>query len=881
MRQNLWHLIIVVGFCIISSGISAAQQQTDSAPLSADQIIRILQANPELLGEAKAQIQNASRDSAYPLSESQITDDRVFSRIRSDDQFRTSLSAELKERGYSPQPAESQNTTVPTDTNPNIQPRSEDNKEQPSTGAVPVAQGERSDRALPHDSPYRNLPAFKDLYTQTQSDPEKLERFGAALFRNSRVSDKTSMDVPVGSDYVLGTGDEVVVSYWGSASQRLRLIVDREGRLTLPESGAIMVAGRSLADVQRLLQGTLAKQFRNVTVDVSLGRIRNVRVFVVGDVKRPGAYEISALSTVLSALLVAGGPNDTGSLRSVKHFRGKKLIEDIDLYELMLSGISSAVERIESSDSILVPPAGAQVTVAGMVRRPAIYELRNEQSLDQVLGLAGGVLVTGDLRNIKVARIEAHERKVMLNVNLPRNGNVNAVESSFKNLTIKDGDDITISPILPYSGKTVYLQGHVFRPGKYPYRDGIKFTDIVASYQDLLPEPAERAEIIRLRPPDYRPFVIGFNLQDVLQKRREAPALQPFDTVRIFGRYESDSPKVSIYGEVLRPAEYLLSDRMTAADLVRMAGGFKRSAFTESAGLASYSIQHGERVELERREVAIGRALAGEPDTDVVLKPGDVLTIHQLGGWKDIGGAIVVNGEVLHPGRYGIQEGERLSSILKRAGGFMAEAYPTAAILDREQVRQVAAAGRDELINTLQSQSVDNDRAGKTENVAVNQERQQLINKLKQIQPTGRLVIHISPDIASWENTAADIEVRSGDKLNIPKKPNFVMVGGQVYNPTALTYAPGKAAGWYLKQAGGPTVLANKKQVLVIRANGIVLGKSSGGWWSGDVLSTVLQPGDTVYVPERYPGNAKMKAFVQAISVLSGVAATARIWTLQ
>jgi protein involved in polysaccharide export with SLBB domain len=689
------------------------------------------------------------------------------------------------------------------------------------------------------------------------------------------------MDVPVGSDYVLGPGDEVLVSYWGSASQRLRLSVDREGRVSLPEAGAILVAGRSLADVQRLIQSALSGQFRNVTVDVSLGRIRNVRVFVVGDVKRPGAYEISALSSALSALLVAGGPNDTGSLRTVRHYRGKKLIEDIDLYELMLKGVSSSVERIESSDSILVPPAGAQVTVAGMVRRPAIYELRQEQTLDQVLGLAGGVLVTGELRNIKVARIEAHQRKVMLNVNLPQDGDVNKMESSFKNLAIKDGDDIAISPILPYSDKTVYLQGHAFRPGKYPFKDGIKVTDIITSFQDLLPEPAERAEIIRLRPPDYRPFVIGFNLRDVLERRREAPALQPFDTVRVFGRYEADPPKVSIYGEVLRPAEYLLSDRMTAADLVRMAGGFKRSAFTESAGLASYSIQHGERVELEHREIPIGRALAGEPDTDVVLKPGDVITIHQLGGWRDIGGAITVNGEVLHPGRYGIQEGERLSSILKRAGGFLTEAYPTAAILDREQVRQVAAAGRDELISTLQTQGLDTDRTGKPENAAINQQRLQLINKLKQIQPTGRLVIHISGDIAAWENTAADIEVRPGDKLNIPKKPNFVMVGGQVYNPTALTYAPGKAAGWYLKQAGGPTVLANKGQVLVIRANGIVLGKSSGGWWSGDVLSTVLQPGDTVYLPEKFPGNAKMKAFVQAISVLSGVASTARVWTLQ
>src|SRR5947207_6322168 len=377
---------------------------------------------------------------------------------------------------------------------------------------------------------------------------------------------------------------------WGSSSQRLQLAVDRDGRVVLPEAGSILVAGRTLGDAQQLIQKALAHQYRDVSVSLTLGKLRMVRAYVVGDVKNPGAYDISALSTSLSALLAAGGPTDTGSLRTVKHYRGKKLVEDIDLYELMLKGVTSAQERIESGDSILVPPVGAQVTVAGMVRRPAIYELRNEQSLDQALDLAGGVLVSGALGNVKVERIQAHERKVMLSVNLPQGGVGAATEDAFKKFAVKDGDRITIVPILPYSEKTVYLQGHVFRPGKYPYRDGLKITDIVSSFDDLQPEPADRAEIVRLRPPDYRPSVISFNLRNVLEKRETAPNLQPFDTLRIFGRYEADAPKVSVYGEVLHPGEYPLSERMSAADLLRMSGGFKRSAYTQSADLASYSI---------------------------------------------------------------------------------------------------------------------------------------------------------------------------------------------------------------------------------------------------------------------------------------------------
>src|SRR5947209_4381113 len=299
---------------------------------------------------------------------------------------------------------------------------------------------------------------------------------------------------------------------------------------------------------------------------------------------------------------MAGGPTDTGSLRTVKHYRGKKLVEDVDLYELMLKGVSSGEQRIESGDSILVPPIGSQVTVAGMVRRPAIYELRNEQTLDQALDLAGGVLVSGELGKIKVERIQAHERKEMLSLNLPSNVDARSLASDLKRFSIQDGDYVTITPILPYSNKTIYLQGHVFRPGKYPYKDGIKVTDIVGSFQDLLPEPADRAEIVRLQAPDFRPAVIGFNLREVLDKKAEAPGLQPFDTIRIFGRYEADAPKVSIYGEVLRAGEYPLSERMTAADLVRMAGGFKRSAYTDSADLASYSVINGSHVDLEHRK---------------------------------------------------------------------------------------------------------------------------------------------------------------------------------------------------------------------------------------------------------------------------------------
>jgi protein involved in polysaccharide export with SLBB domain len=223
----------------------------------------------------------------------------------------------------------------------------------------------------------------------------------------------------------------------------------------------------------------------------------------------------------------------------------------------------------------------------------------------------------------------------------------------------------------------------------------------------------------------------------------------------------------------------------------------------------------------------------------------------------------------MHPGRYGLERGERLSSILKRAGGFSSEAYPYAAILDRAAVREAAAKSREEMVARIQEQGM----TGPRETLASQRERQQLVNRLKQIQPSGRMLIHISSDISKWENTIADVEVRPGDSIYIPKKPNFVMVAGQVYNPTAITFSPGKHASWYLKQAGGPTSLANKKDIFVIRANGTVAGRGSGEWWSGNPLSVALQAGDTVFVPEKGAGSSALfKNLGQTIQLLSGAA---------
>jgi protein involved in polysaccharide export with SLBB domain len=827
-------------------------------------------------------------------------------------------------------------------------------------------------------NPYADVPSLYDLYTQYGRRSPALVRFGDDVFRNGTGNfDQLPMDLPVGPDYVLGPGDSVSINLWGGVSQRLRRVVDGEGRIALPEAGFVQVSGRSLGDVQRLVQGSLQSQFRDVQADVSLARLRTIRVYVVGDVERAGAYDISSLSTPLNAVFMAGGPTSRGSLRTLRHYRGNLLVQEVDVYDLLLHGIRNGVERLQSGDTVLVPPLGGEITVEGMVRRPAIYELHGEKNLAEVLELSGGVLTTGTFRHVDVERVQAHESRTMLRLDIPENNNQESVEKALEDFAVQDGDKIKISPILPYADKTVYLEGHVFRPGKYAFRDGMLITDLIKSYDDLLPEPSKvHAEIVRLNPPDYTPQVIAFNLDDALNashsntNKDQPVALKPFDTVRVFSRFDFedppiitvtgevrdpgdhltngaarvrdavylaggltsdastdsvqifrrtgdnklivlsvnllqalagddkdnlplepkdrliihrnlakvDPPTVTIEGEVGRPGKYPLGQDMTAAELVQTAGGLKRGAFTETADLTRYTVEGGQKVVGEHETVAIGRAIEGEPDTDMRLHDGDVLTIRQLAGWRDVGATITVNGEVMHPGTYGIEEGEHLSSILERAGGLRSDAYPYGSIFERVQVRELEERNRAEFMQNLQDQGAslkavpDGDADQKAAKDAALMQWQATVERLQNTPPAGRMVIHISRDSKRWRNTSADIQVRAGDTIFIPKVPTSVMVNGAVYNPTAVSYKPGKSAGWYLGQAGGPSNTAYKKGIFVIRADGSVAG-GNGGLFGGGVESAVLRPGDMVVVPEKaFSANSRWKNILQASQILSAAA---------
>ncbi len=612
----------------------------------------------------------------------------------------------------------------------------------------------------------------------------------------------------------------------------------------------------------------------------------------------------------------------------------------------------SNLQQLDNGDTVQVPPIGPQVTVDGMVRRPAVYELKDEKNLASVLELAGGLLPTATLRHIEVQRLVAHQNQTMMSLDIPEGDGDAEATKKLETFEIHDGDRIRVFPIASGNLDAVYLEGHVIRPGRYSYKADMHVTDLIGSYKDLLPEPASQyAEIVRINAPDFHPSVESFDLANALTNPSQSPVLHAMDTVRIFSRFDFENPptvsvmgdvrgpgtyrtsgqihvadavhlaggvspdaqvddaqvfrylpdgKMKIFsvslnlalegdptanilleprdrllvhksaaaaqpatalvqGDVPKPGRYPLTTNMTVGDLIRVGGGLKPSSDTQLADLTHFEWSNGE-LESRHESVTISAALSGDPSANIPVNNGDVLTIRQLPGWNNLGAYITVKGEVGHPGTYGFRPGEKLSSVLDRAGGFGPFSYPYGAVLMRREVREIETNARLEMVRRLRQEQINlkelpetdtDQKNGKATAIA---ETESTMDQLQANPPIGRVVIRVQSDISKWRNTAADVPVSDGDVLVIPKKTDYITVNGQVFNPTAVSYRPGRSARWYLSQAGGMTQLANKKAVFVIRADGSVLAaRNNSEFWEGDPLGSTLRPGDSVVVPEVAP----------------------------
>ena len=399
-----------------------AYPETPHTPIA--ELAAFLKDHPEVTSELKSVLAMRLGEQGKAVQPQDISDEALIKALQSDIAFRADAVRLMSDRGfiteeqaqrwtptaanYSRNPLPTEAVQGPQTSEPSSATTGENASRTSAGRSGPAPRNQRNAGAepiplipntIPQRNPYPGLPSTADLYRQYGSETAPLKRFGADIFRPDVVGMKEfPMDLPAGPEYVLGSGDDLVVDIWGGVSQQLDRVVDREGRISLPEAGPLTVSGMTLTNAEKRIQSALEPQFRGAKVGVSVKRLRTIRIYVVGDVQRPGAYDISSLSTPLNALYVAGGPTASGSLRIVRHYRGSQLISEVDLYDLLLRGVRQSIEHLEPGDTILVPTIGPQVGVAGAVHRPAIYELKTQTDrLSDVLEMAGGMTVASAL----------------------------------------------------------------------------------------------------------------------------------------------------------------------------------------------------------------------------------------------------------------------------------------------------------------------------------------------------------------------------------------------------------------------------------------------------------------------------------------------------
>ncbi len=698
-----------------------------------------------------------------------------------------------------------------------------------------------------------------------------LQQFGYDVFRRPVTTFAPVTNVPVGPDYVLGPGDSFTLTLWGRVDGQYTLRVDRDGQIVLPQVGALRVWGMKFSELDDYLQHELARKYTDFKMSISMDRLRSIRIFVLGETSAPGTYTISSLSTVINALFAAGGPSKNGSLRRIQLSRNGQEPVLIDLYDFLLGGDRQQDLRLQDGDAIFVPLVGPVVAVAGNVKRPAIYEMAGPMTLSQVLDLAGGVTFAGWLQRVQVERIEAHQRRIVVDFDISQS-EAEAEHSPPGEIFLQDGDVVKVFAVAAREEKVVYVEGHAVRPGKYGWKPGMRLADILTSYDVLQPQPnLDYGEIERLTPPDLHPVIIPFHLGRLLAGDESGNVeLAQYDIIRVFRWDERNAQSVTISGMVYDPCEYRLTPGMRVNDLVNAAGGLHKNAYLRKAEITRRHISQ-EGMTTEKIDIDLEKALAGDPEHDVLLRDYDHLVIRPIPD-LEFGRIAEIQGEVRFPGTYPIRKAETLSSLIERAGGYTDEAYLKGAVFTRESAKEVQRRRLDELVREIEESMLTS--AGQMISGALDAEtirgqqtaleaKRELLRKLRSAEITGRVVVKLAA-LEEFKTTRYDIELEDGDSLTIPRTPGVVHVIGEVFNPTSLLYEHRGTVSYYLRTVGGMTKEADKDQLSVIKADGSVISIEQGNrakmvfwdsqhnrWLFGGFMNHQLEPGDTIVVPRK------------------------------
>ena len=638
---------------------------------------------------------------------------------------------------------------------------------------------------------------FQDLITQSLG--RSLPMFGYNLFQNVPSTFAPVENVPVTPDYTVGPGDELLIRAWGQIDIEYRAVVDRNGTINIPRVGVINVAGIKYQDLTEYIKNAVARNYRNFELVVSMGQLRSIQIFVVGQARRPGNYTVSSLSTLVNAIFAAGGPSARGSMRSIQLKRGNQTVAEMDLYDLLGPGDKSKDRQLLPGDVIYFPPVGPLAALSGSVNNPAIFELKGNASMDQLVQWAGGLTTTARTRSASIERI--HDRTT-------RSVEQFSLDAAGLKKPVRDGDLVSIFAITPRFDNAVSLRGNVAEPLRHPYTQGMRIRDLIPEREALMT-------------PDYYINKNKVVLPDTQSQQSQAPQ----QTRR----------------ELRRPAEvnwdYASIERLNPNDLSMMLIPFNLGkAVLEADPANNIALQPGDVVTIFSKE-------------DI-----QVPQIRQTRYVK-------LEGEFNQAGIFQIQPGETLRQLVTRVGSVAPQAYLFGAEFTRESTRVQQQKSLDDALNRLE-RDIQRDGISRAQNAIAPEDAAALraqaeaqsgvVAKLRQVRATGRIVL--APGEEGVVSDLPDLQLEDGDRFYVPAPPSIVQVIGSVFNAGAMVYRPGRRMTDYLAQAGGPTRDADQGSIYVLRADGSVISARQSGVLSGFLSNGLegkrLMPGDSVVVPE-------------------------------
>ena len=721
-----------------------------------------------------------------------------------------------------------------------------------------------------------------------------LQVYGRRLFDEAPTTFAPLDHIPVPANYVIGPGDELLIRAWGKIDLESRLIVDRNGQISLPKVGTVIVAGLQYDQLESRLRSSLGNLFKDFELNVTLGRLRSIQIYVLGSARQPGAYTVSSLSTLVNALFASGGPSATGSMRHIQLRRNDQLVSDFDIYNLLRHGDKSHDVQLLPGDVIYIPPVGPQTALLGSVNEPGIYEMRGDTSVAAALEDAGGLTSLAGTDRVLLERVEDHRSRRVDEFGLDASG---------LQRLVKDGDVLRVFPLSPQFENAVTLRGSVAQPGRYAWHEGMRVSDLIPNRESLITRRYwnQQNHLMQIEPLEQ--FGSSRSDQDEKQPGEQfgKPRIGQFADQRVDQFIDARGNQQDILhgaqagGQFGNPSETQLEDQSTHDRQMNMPERETKAAI-EAIGENNAEINWEYAVieRLDDQDLSthlIPFRLAGAIDDHAskdnqVLKQGDIVTIFSRADLElpvEKHAAFVrVGGEVNAPGVYRINPGETLREVVEQAGGLTSHCYLYASLLTRVSTRKAEEEqlkrSSEEMQRELMSRYANaTPQAGQT---AADQQaqlalQQAALAKLTAIRPTGRVVLAMKQDAVALSDIP-ELSLEDGDTLYIPPRLSTVQVAGAVYNSNAFRYETGKHLVGYLNDSGGATREADQKRIFVIRADGSVVSRQShGGHSHGNFENLKLLPGDAIIVPEKLRVSSKMGDLLQAAQFASQTALTA------